>query len=369
MITRFSRVRIQIGLGMMLSVLFAAGIAQARTETLVWDYSASATIEFAGFEVLSGPSSRNYTQVIDVGMSPLSGGAHSYDLSVADDATVYIAVRAYALDGSSSALSNERVRSAPGSSSPPPSEPPPSEPSPLPTAAAPAAFSPAGDLVIDFENSPVGQAVLGWVDTNPENSMVVNDALFEIVDISGNRVLSTRSTLRNIHSHYTNGGSENWSGYELRGAMMISDPSGGIGVTVHSDYPNSDSYYRLRSHTNGSFEIVPHTTGFSCANVNTGVVPQAGVWYRFSIRVDRNALDNRVRAKVWRDGMTEPTSAQVDCTDSSGSRPTSGKIGVWAMGPGTKYWDILDVSGIDVSASAGSPPAPPLLIDIIPVVP
>ena len=108
MITRSHGVRIQIGLGMMLSVLCAANLAQARTETLVWEYSAPA--EIAGFEVLYGTSSGNYNQVISVGMLPISGGAYTYDLSVADDATVYLAVRAYAADGRSSASSNERVR-------------------------------------------------------------------------------------------------------------------------------------------------------------------------------------------------------------------------------------------------------------------
>lgn len=356
--------RILMGLGIAFAVLGSADPAAARTETLEWEYSAPERI--AGFEVLWGTQSGSYAHVVDVGDLGASGGVYTYGLEVPDAATVYIAVRAYDGSGVRSGASNERVRTASGGSAPP-VEPPPPSPDPDPTAAAPDPFSPAGDLVIDFQSASTGTAVGGWVDTRADNSLSIDDSLFDVVDLDGNRALRTRSVETNIHSHYTAGNSDGWTSYEYRGAMLITDASGGIGVTALSGYPDQDVYYRLRRYAGTAFDLAPHGTTLSCANDSTGVVPQAGAWYRFSLRVDVGSSNNRVRAKVWRDGTSEPGSPQVDCSDTSSSRPRAGTIGVWSMGPGTKLWDVLDVDGIgSTSTPAPVPPAPPTLISVEP---
>jgi hypothetical protein len=366
------RAPIALGLGIALSLVWAVDRAEARTENLEWEYPSGVAI--GGFEVLYGTSSRNYTTELDVGPIAKSGDHYAYALTVPDDATVYIAVRAYDPDGNRSLASNERVRYSP--TAPPPTEPDPvvtepttpTSPAPAGDAEPPAAFSPAGDLTFDFDTASVGSSVSGWVDTGPDNSLSIDDSLFRVVDVNGNHVLATTSTETNIHSHYVDGESRSWSGYEFRGAMLITDASGGIGVTAHSLYPDQDNYYRLRRYQSNAFELAPHTGSFTCANTNTGVVPQPGVWYRFSLRIDVTSSSNRVTAKVWPDGSAEPSSPQADCTDTSSSRPSVGTVGVWAMGPGAKYWDVLDVEGIagDATSAPATPPEPPVLIEVVP---
>ena len=57
--------------------------------------------------------------------------------------------------------------------------------------------------------------------------------------------------------------------------------------------------------------------------------------------------------------MAEP-DWQVNCTDASGARLTSGRIGVWSMGSGEKYWDDLQVEAL------GTPtvPEPPTSLSV-----
>ena len=54
----------------------------------------------------------------------------------------------------------------------------------------------------------------------------------------------------------------------------------GIGVTLYSDYPNSDAYYRLRQYGDRSFHIAPHPDGtiFCLGDRDTGVRPRVNHW-------------------------------------------------------------------------------------------
>ncbi len=128
--------------------------------------------------------------------------------------------------------------------------------------------------------------------------------------------------------------------------MLITDPGAGIGVTVHSKYTMADAYYRLRHWGSSEFAMEPHPAGtpVSCDSISSGVVPQANQWYRFRFEVTPNQTSTSLRAKVWRDGTSEPSSWQVRCEDGLSDRLRSGTVGLWSMGPGSKYWDDLEVS-------------------------
>jgi hypothetical protein len=167
----------------------------------------------------------------------------------------------------------------------------------------------------DFESYQAGDDPVGWLDTAVNNSMASDDSLFKVFGVSSQKAFGTLSTLTNIHSHYVGANSENWTDYEYSGRMRISSSIGGVGVTAFSDYPNSDRYYRLRRY-----------------NYN-----------RFRLQVEVAADRTNIRAKVWQEGDPEPPNWQADCYDSSPERMTSGTVGVWAMGPGAKYWDDLEV--------------------------
>jgi hypothetical protein len=330
-------------------VLGAAPAAQARVETLRWQHPSPGDV--TSFRVYLGSRSGRYTQVINAGRPARSGRTFSFDVQVGDDATVYVAVSALNSAGEGP-LSNEQRR-APGS--PPQDSPPPPPQDPVDPG-----DPGTGDAVFrqDFETSATGQYLSGWVDTRAGNSMAQDDSLFSVTTLSGNRVLSTSSTQANIHSHYVSGGSADWSWYELKGRMRISNLAGGIGVTLHSDYRNRDRYYRLRRHSGASFHFrahrdsYPNDPEYCVGTTDSGVTARANTWYRFRFQALPQDSATRVRAKVWEDGRAEPGGWQIDCLDSSSDQFRSGTVGVWATRAGRKYWDDLEV----ITSSGGSTP-------------
>lgn len=327
--------------------------AEARVVALRWSHSRVANVD--GFRVHTGSRSGSYTTTIDVVKPNASNGVFSYNLNVADGATVYVAVTAYGAGFLESFPSAEKqLAPVPTAQTPRPTPKP--SPTPTPTPAP----KPSGALWSqDFQFSATGSSISGWLDTGAGNSLSEDGSLFRVVDVSGNRVLSTSADPANVHSHYVAAGSDQWTHYEVRGRMRTSDPSGGVGVTMYSQFPLEDSYYRLRAYRGGAFEMAPHPDGasVSCVPETTGVVPVANVWYRFRLRVTPLSGANSIQAKIWPDGKTEPSPWQTTCTDTRGNRPRKGAMGTWHAGPGTSQWDDLAVHPL--SGSAGAPPLPP----------
>jgi len=408
---RILRAPSQLALVVVLVAGFTA-TAEARIEALRWEHAAPDLA--AGFKIHMGPSSRSYSDVLDVGRpSQASDGTFSYDLEVDDGASVYVAVSAYATDGSSSPLSNEQFRAAPDSgtssdtdgTSDGTSGTSDSSDSDGSTdtdssgdlddsSGSDASFDDTGATIDigadpntlwyeDFAMHSVGSFVSSWIDTEAGNSMTENDGLFGVGDLSGNRVFFTQSTDTNIHSHYVSSNSESWSNYELRGRFGITDVQGGVGVTSYSQYASSDAYYRLRRHGSGDFELSVHPhadsthSDLNCVDARTGITPTTNRWYRYRLRIEETDVGStQVRAKVWQAGQTEPTAWQAECVDQRAHRPASGRVGVWSMGPGSKYWDDFEVIGLsegsDTSDSSDdsseppstlSPPSRPMLIE------
>ena len=344
---------IRSALGALALALALGQTAEARVETLRWSHSSVANVD--GFRLHTGSSPGAYTTTIDVGKPSSSNGIFSFNLNVADNATVYVAVTAYGAGFLESFYSNAKAL-APVSTAPPPSP----TPSPTPSEAV---------WSQDFEFSATGTSIPGWRDTGADSSFSENDSLFGVVSVSGDRLLSTSSSLSNIHSHLVSSGADQWSNYEVRGRMRNSDLRGGVGVTIYSQFPQADSYYRLRTFGGNAFEMAPHPHGasVSCAPATTGVVPVANTWYRFRLRVTPLAGANSIQAKVWPDGTSEPTPWQTTCTDTRSNRPTKGAMGVYHSGPGTSQWD--DFAVLLLGGSAGPqaplpPPPPPVLFPV-----
>src|SRR6056297_3016494 len=210
--------------------------------------------------------------------------------------------------------------------------------------------------VQDFEGQATGADPVGWLDTGAWNSMEPDESLFSVVSVGGSQVLGTSSRSTNVHSHFVAEPVSAAGGSTLSGRMQMTASNSGIGVTVLSDYPNSDSYYRLRrfSGGGGSFQLSPHGTSFTSGTVDTGVVPDPDVWYEFEIAVTDAGSATEVRARVWESGAAKPQEWQADAVDASASRLTEGSVGVWSMRGGSKYWDDFVVSG----ASEPEPPPP-----------
>jgi hypothetical protein len=202
----------------------------------------------------------------------------------------------------------------------------------------------------DFTAYTDGQNPPGWFDTGAKNSMLEADSNFIAMRLEdGDIVLGTESTDRSIHSHYVAENSASWSDYEFSGQFAETSTVGGMGVTLYSDFPSSNSYYRLRAYRGETFQLNGHGDGSSdCREPDrdTGVVPQVNVWYNFRLQAFGEGLGTRVQAKVWKDGSTEPTAWQASCLYSTAPR-AGGSPGVWSMGSGSKFWDNLLVTPIE----------------------
>jgi hypothetical protein len=212
----------------------------------------------------------------------------------------------------------------------------------------------------DFNSNVPGDDPLGWIDTGPNNSLIEDDALFEVFDAGGDLALGTTSTATNIHSHYDGPGAATWSSYQFTGRMKLTSTGGGIGVTFLSSYPSADVYYRLRraSFVGGqAFHIDQHPDDQPdlVGTTDTGVAPIANEWYQFKIQIDSSGDQNAIRANVWLDSTSEPAGWQVECVDTNPFAPTQGTIGVWSMTLGEKYWDGLQVTTLSGVCSDGDP--------------
>ncbi len=175
-----------------------------------------------------------------------------------------------------------------------------------------------------------------------------DDSLFKTYNVGGEIVFRTISTLKNIHSHYTGAEYNSAAGLILTGRMRMGNAESGIGVTFLSDYPNADIYYRLRRHSDKSFHLSPHGTAVA-GDTDSGIVPTANAWYLYRIEVVDTGSSTEIRANVWPASAAEPTGWQIDAWDESADRLTSGRIGVWAMGDGSKYWDDITVAYFDLA--------------------
>lgn len=362
-VTRVRALRrgIRSALGVVALSLALGQAAEARVETLRWSHSRVADVD--GFKVHTGSSAGSYTTMINVGKPSSSNGVFSFNLNVADNATVYVAVTAYGA-GFLESFHSSAKKLAPPATTPPPSP----TPNPTPPPPTPNPPPPSGTLWSqDFQFAATGTSVSGWMDTGAGNSLSEDDSLFRVVDASGNRVLSTSADQSNVHSHYLSSGADQWTNYEVRGRMRSSDPTGGVGITMYSQYPTADVYYRLRAYRGGAFEMVPHpdSAAIACVPATTGVVPAANAWYRFRFRVTPLSGANSIQAKVWADGKTEPSPWQTTCTDARSNRPRKGAMGTWHAGPGTSQWDDLQIHPLGGSVVApAAPPPPPVLLPI-----
>jgi hypothetical protein len=377
-----------------LALLLLATASQARIERLRWEDPNPSGV--AGFKLYVGSTPGTYGTPIDVGRPAKdAAGAHHYDLSVADGATIFVAVTAYDSQGRESAFSNERSfgpTETPSEPEPEPQPEPEPEPEPAPSPSPspspdpdsgdgggtgsggdggdttpgedPGEADPALIWSENFEAIPTGPVVPSWSDTRNDGASQ-DDSLFRVASLSGNKVLTTSSTETGIHSHYHGPGSEHWSAYELRGRMRIADAEGRIGVTAYSQYPSADAYYSfITAWQSGEFEIHGHPnpwlqeTAVSCSPKGTGVVAAPNVWYRFRLRVEVETDDTRIRAKVWEDGRAEPGAWQADCSHEIPELPYKGTVGVWSGRGGQKYWDDFEV--IDIFGGSGQPEPEPL---------
>lgn len=204
-----------------------------------------------------------------------------------------------------------------------------------------------GSLLADWYDTGYGNLAGGGAEVD----------IFDVVVHDGYLSMSITPTGRNVHSHYDPDTGSSWTtALPLTGRMKRAAGSVGIGVTVLSDFPNSDTYYRLRNYSGSLWQLNAHPDGAETFPDDAFVGPDpTGQWVLFKIEAfDNGAGGTTVRAKVWAEGSSEPASWQLEGTDTGAGRITSGTVGLWADNVGGSaacYW--ADVA-VDIDDGNGS---------------
>jgi predicted MPP superfamily phosphohydrolase len=162
---------------------------------------------------------------------------------------------------------------------------------------------------------------------------------------------------RNHYSHYDPspagladaGGPLTWSGYEAVCDVWFGDEDAAAALVVHSRYVlGEDRLIRLRrvrpDHGQpGTFFFVPHGTALT-GDIDTGVEPEPGRWYRVRVRTEVEPGLVRVMARVWPADGPEPAGWQARAEDRSPTRIEAGTVGLWASGEGVVLYRDLEVT-------------------------
>lgn len=165
---------------------------------------------------------------------------------------------------------------------------------------------------------------------------------------------------RNFYSHWDpsplgltdESGPLSWSGYDVVCDVLIDGPEVGAGLVVHSRHVVGEDrlYFLTRGRPEhgrpGSFLLWTRGTTYDeGSDLDTGVTPTPGRWYRVRVRTEVEAGAVRVLARVWPADSPEPREWQARGRDSSPYRVTAGTMGVWAWGGGTVLYRNLRVTG------------------------
>ena len=145
-----------------------------------------------------------------------------------------------------------------------------------------------------------------------------------------------------------------WSGYEATVDLWIDGAEVGAGLAVHSRYVlGEDRMYRLsrdeaKDGGPGNFFLWSRGTMFTgkADDLDTGVDPQPGRWYRMRLRTEVGDGVVRVLGRVWPADGREPRDWQVRGEDRSKYRLESGTVGFWARGGGTVLYRDLRVTDL-----------------------
>lgn len=196
----------------------------------------------------------------------------------------------------------------------------------------------------DFQGVAPGDDPVDWVDTAADYSLDPDDTAFAVRDAGGGERTFASTGGADVHSHWIGPGSATGTSYEVSGRMRLENLARGIGVTILSGYPSEDAYYRLRSWFGNSFQLTARGTSITGGTTDTGVEPQAGVWYRFRVQANGAAGGRtELRARVWQDGTPEPEVWQAEAWDAGPDRRIAGRFGLWSFRSGLKEWDDLSL--------------------------
>ncbi|MCB0325626.1 MAG: hypothetical protein KDD69_18720 [Bdellovibrionales bacterium] len=217
----------------------------------------------------------------------------------------------------------------------------------------PAGFRSPASFSQSFTGMSDGDILPGWastvgLDTFPRSAA----ARFRVRDDNGNMVFGTANSGTAPIATFDLAGDRVWEApfwrnYEFSGRMKFTDSGGAAGVTFLSSLPDSSFYYGLKTDSSErAFHFWAQGTSISGGRISTGVRPAPNTWYHFKIQAIDEGPRTQLRARVWREGSSEPNGWQAEAFDDTLSRVRTGSFGVWGgvNAPGEKLYDDLQVS-------------------------
>ncbi|MEM6639752.1 MAG: choice-of-anchor U domain-containing protein [Pseudomonadota bacterium] len=205
-----------------------------------------------------------------------------------------------------------------------------------------------------FSEVSPGTPLTGWYQSAADFSLGLEIPNFATAAYGTNNALTVENVGSDFHAHYLLNRADLWSDYRYTGRIYISGADDRAGVTVLSQYPTDDRYYSVAYPGQGTFVL--QTRGTTCSGLlDTGVTPNPGDWYRFSVEATSDDVATTIRAKVWSDGDSEPQAWLASCTDSSNTRATSGAVGLRGgriSAQRSTRWDDLQVVPVDAQTVA-----------------
>jgi hypothetical protein len=215
----------------------------------------------------------------------------------------------------------------------------------------------------DFQSYGTQKNPTGWVDSSVGNPAPNASGLYKTWPdpLQGNQgsnvVYGTKQSSGNpqgnnprigTFSTFTTKAFSGTGRFEYRGRFIRTDATTRIGLTFFSSYPERDSYYLIGLWTPPnsstlSMQLFAQNAGTLTKITNSGFSPAVKKWYRFLVQVDSVEGATNIRARFWADGTTEPTTFSIDAADTSATRLTSGRIGIWSAVKGDAYVDDINV--------------------------
>ncbi|MEM6532419.1 MAG: right-handed parallel beta-helix repeat-containing protein [Myxococcota bacterium] len=186
-----------------------------------------------------------------------------------------------------------------------------------------------------------------FVDTGNDNSLDEDDSRFSFVEMSddGRTALTNGPHDAHVHSHVVNGFV--YRSFAYTGAMRFNSNNGSMGITFLSQYPNEDRYYRLlRTKERPEFHLVnrPGSADVGCSGLSHSLKSKINTWYRYEVITEVRPDDTYFSVNVWEEGAAPDDALKIECVDGSPGRLETGTVGVYADGPGKKYWSDLRLS-------------------------
>jgi predicted MPP superfamily phosphohydrolase len=227
-----------------------------------------------------------------------------------------------------------------------------------------AALDRAGVALLSNEGRRIG--VGGRILLLGLNQQAGNDAWafafpspFRIVRWKGEPFYGARrgEPFRNFYSHWDpaplgmtdESGPLAWSGYDVLCDILVDSEDAGAGLVVHSRFVVGED--RMYSLTRGggrasrTFSLWSRGTPLHEEDdLETGVSPEPGRWYRMRVRTEVGPGLVRVLAKVWPAEAPEPREWQARAMDRSKYRVEAGTVGLWGWGGGTVAYRNLRVT-------------------------